>query len=254
MLGKSALNYLSASKLTSHLPYAFVEMLLLVVGILVALQIDNWNESRKDAVLEGQYYCRLYESVLLDHAQLKRLQAEMDARFTAGTEMLAELQREHPDRTLVATKMVASIRLAGSNFRPDTSAFEDIKSSGNINVLKDTDIKDQISRYYSDVTSIANNHTSNSEYTSQRFFGHNDVIGAGWLEIEFMKIALDGSAVDIEKLVSRYPYTQAIIDSLIADSIFYIAINARGLDHLQDISSHIVDLTQALEKKCDAAI
>ena len=41
-------NLATENKLTLYLIYAIGEVVLVVLGILIALQIDNWNESRKD--------------------------------------------------------------------------------------------------------------------------------------------------------------------------------------------------------------
>ncbi len=43
---------LSENKVTRYLFYAIGEILLVVIGILIALQINNWNEWRKDRVKE----------------------------------------------------------------------------------------------------------------------------------------------------------------------------------------------------------
>jgi len=40
-------NFLSEGKTGKYLKYAFGEMALVVIGILIALQINNWNENRK---------------------------------------------------------------------------------------------------------------------------------------------------------------------------------------------------------------
>ena len=45
-------NVFSENKLINYLIYTIGEILLVVVGILVALQIDNWNEQRKKETLE----------------------------------------------------------------------------------------------------------------------------------------------------------------------------------------------------------
>ena len=45
-------NVFSENKLINYLIYTTGEILLVVVGILVALQIDNWNEQRKKETLE----------------------------------------------------------------------------------------------------------------------------------------------------------------------------------------------------------
>jgi hypothetical protein len=254
MLGKRAREFLNGNKVGSYLPYAFGEIALLVVGILVALQIDNWNERRKESILEAEYYCRLYESALQDRTQINRLQTEMQTRLSASIDMMAELQDEDPDRDYVASKMLAAIRLSGTAFHPDTSAFDDIKSSGNINVLLDTEVKDQTSNYYSNVIAISTNHSANSDQMIATFFDHADSIGAGYLNLEFLKTTLDGSAVDIESLVKQHPLTEEIADQLMNDALFYVAINARGSDHIQSILNHIIDITRVLETKCDDTI
>ena len=42
------------NKVMTYLRYAIGEILLLVAGILIALQINNWNEGRKNATIEEE--------------------------------------------------------------------------------------------------------------------------------------------------------------------------------------------------------
>jgi Family of unknown function (DUF6090) len=39
------------NKVMAYLRYAIGEIVLVVIGILIALQINNWNEGRKSATL-----------------------------------------------------------------------------------------------------------------------------------------------------------------------------------------------------------
>ena len=46
--------FISENKMTKYLVYAAGEILLVVLGILIALSINNWNESRKEQILQKQ--------------------------------------------------------------------------------------------------------------------------------------------------------------------------------------------------------
>ena len=41
------------NKTGKYLKYAIGEIVLVVIGILIALQINNWNENRKDTIAES---------------------------------------------------------------------------------------------------------------------------------------------------------------------------------------------------------
>lgn len=51
---------LSENKLSKYLVYAIGEIVLVVIGILIALSINNWNEKRKDLAKEQSILKQLY--------------------------------------------------------------------------------------------------------------------------------------------------------------------------------------------------
>ena len=61
---------LKENRLTRYLVYAVGEILLVVIGILIALQINLWNEGRKDRVKEQVVLQRLLEEFNANLAQL----------------------------------------------------------------------------------------------------------------------------------------------------------------------------------------
>jgi len=48
-------NLLNEGKTASYLKYAIGEIVLVVIGILIALQINNWNQRRLDRIEETTY-------------------------------------------------------------------------------------------------------------------------------------------------------------------------------------------------------
>mgnify|MGYP000196331574 CR=1 FL=1 len=59
MFRKIRRNLISGGKLNRYLFYALGEIVLVVIGILIALQVDRWNDQR----LERQQALTVYESV-----------------------------------------------------------------------------------------------------------------------------------------------------------------------------------------------
>ncbi len=52
-------NLLSDGKTGKYLKYAIGEIILVVIGILIALQINNWNNTIKQGKLERKYLTEL---------------------------------------------------------------------------------------------------------------------------------------------------------------------------------------------------
>ncbi len=54
---------LTQNKVSKYLLYAIGEIVLVVIGILIALSINNWNEWRKDRIMEREVLGQLSESL-----------------------------------------------------------------------------------------------------------------------------------------------------------------------------------------------
>ena len=64
---------LSKGKFGSYGLYALGEIVLIVLGILVALGIDNWNNERKDRIREQYYLTGLKEEFRQNKIKLNNL-------------------------------------------------------------------------------------------------------------------------------------------------------------------------------------
>ena len=51
------------NKTSKYFKYAIGEILLVVIGILIALQINNWNEANKAVKIEQDYLTKLYADI-----------------------------------------------------------------------------------------------------------------------------------------------------------------------------------------------
>jgi len=65
-------NLLSEGKTGKYIKYAIGEIVLVVIGILIALQINNWNEQRKDQAILLNIYGLIYSDIENDIQELQR--------------------------------------------------------------------------------------------------------------------------------------------------------------------------------------
>jgi len=63
-------NLLSEGNTGKYLKYAVGEIVLVVIGILIALSINNWNEQRKDRINERELYSRIITDLQADENRI----------------------------------------------------------------------------------------------------------------------------------------------------------------------------------------
>ena len=64
---------LSQNRFSRYFVYAVGEILLVVIGILIALQVNNWNEERNQRQVELKYFYNLKNDLLADNESLNLL-------------------------------------------------------------------------------------------------------------------------------------------------------------------------------------
>ena len=68
---RSRRDYMATSQTSKYFKYAIGEIILVVIGILIALQINNWNEYKKERKKEVTYLSNFKEEAELNSALLE---------------------------------------------------------------------------------------------------------------------------------------------------------------------------------------
>ena len=128
------------NKTGKYLKYAIGEIILVVIGILIALSINNWNERRKIQSNQEKYLTLLKteaENNLKEIRKTKNAVSEMKMKQI----VLYNLINGKQD-TVTENYLSESLFRIVSNtyrFKYEDSALSDLKSSGNLkNVLNDS--------------------------------------------------------------------------------------------------------------------
>jgi hypothetical protein len=135
------------NKTRKYFKYAIGEIVLVVIGILIALQINNWNENRKDVLQEQFILENLKTNIKNDIARIdgsiKNLQDDI-SDFNYCLKVLAR----KPDVNEQEFKNKLTDILNFINFEITTTTFDNIISTGKIELIKNEVLLNSIVNYY----------------------------------------------------------------------------------------------------------
>ncbi len=141
---------LSEGQIGKYFKYAIGEIVLVVIGILIALQINNWNESRKDTIREQVILKQLKEDYQANLIQLKQKMAMRNAIINSSLKVFNAI--DYPDN-VIRDSLIKNIAIINNDptFDPIQN---DLISSGNLRLVHNEDLKRMLSNWSSDVVAL----------------------------------------------------------------------------------------------------
>jgi hypothetical protein len=145
------------TKMSTHLNWRhwLGEFLVIVVGVLVALWVDELREAHVNAVLEVEYLESLVTDLDADLAQFDETEAWMRKSEAAAATVLA-LYKGSPPTDNVAD-LVAAVETAGWQSWPaiTRNTIDDLRSTGNFRLIRDRALRRAISSYYGTIENVS---------------------------------------------------------------------------------------------------
>ncbi|MDO1501255.1 DUF6090 family protein [Winogradskyella maritima] len=134
------------SKSARYFKYAIGEIILVVIGILIALQINNWNESKKRVVFEKEILKQI-EANLKKDRQTLRTYAQNGEKAVQSTDKILSVTNAWQTNDSIKYWLGDIVRF--DRFRPLTNAFEVLKSKG-IDQVSNKQLQFLLGTYYDD--------------------------------------------------------------------------------------------------------
>ena len=136
-------------------PAYLIEIFVIILGISITLALEAWREGIKENHLEQVYLKNLLADVETDQSSLKNTIALTEKMLGNGDELLA-LIRNPQGKTITPTRMKEDLRaiLERPDFISRDASFSDLKSSGNLHLLKDIRLKNLLFAYYAEAQHI----------------------------------------------------------------------------------------------------
>jgi len=120
--------------------YAIGEILLVVIGILIALQVNTWNEERKQRQLDVKYFHNLKNDLMADLTQLDIMIDLSHSKVQASKSIKLKSDRDSISSVYDFTNKMLTLFFV-NEFRPNDNTYEEMKSSGNFSTISNDDLK-----------------------------------------------------------------------------------------------------------------
>lgn len=129
--------------------YAAGEIALVVVGILIALQIDNWNSNRQAEAALDSYLHSIAGNVRNDLEEIQRLrELRTETLLLSLQSRLLSFMPRYPIEAVYFYDRANHLIRTRAYFIPNTSGFDALKSSGVLARLQGRDVERLLFRYY----------------------------------------------------------------------------------------------------------
>ena len=138
---------LNENKTGKYLKYAIGEILLVVVGILIALQVNNWNEKRKEQKQISIYLNGLSQEIERDISMIKVIQYQAE-QVRMRIDSLS-LKASNVTKESISNLDVVCLTWMNM-YRPyswNRATLEELKSSGSLKLIGNTELSKKIVSY-----------------------------------------------------------------------------------------------------------
>ncbi len=156
---------LKEGKTARYFKYAIGEILLVVIGILIALQINTWNQGRIERNNESLYLLSIVSELESNNEINKkvfwsRFEKKLNGLNQAKTFAEDRLEVKDPVK-FIHTVTYGAVSSGGYDMGDDF-VYEELVSSGNMNLLSDGKIKSAVIDYYANLKARENRLTIHS--------------------------------------------------------------------------------------------
>ena len=149
-----------AGSVTKYLLYAVGEILLVVIGILIALQVNNWNEERANRDLADNFLIGIKSDMERDIIQADEILnnlASVISIIQSIDPVFSDEFLHNPDEYSNLfidpdTTYIKPIFYRGYSFRANKGSYSSLVSDGKTGLIKNRDLFEAIQTYYETFT------------------------------------------------------------------------------------------------------
>lgn len=140
-------NLLSEGKTGKYLKYAIGEILLVMIGILLALQVNNWNDNILEAKREQAILKNLRTEFSDNLTELQRIYDGSEESYRSSIRLLEIIKEDSPINSEEIEVLLNSIINGFFSLDLYSATIDEIINTGSLNTIKDEKLKEHISNW-----------------------------------------------------------------------------------------------------------
>jgi hypothetical protein len=204
--------------------YAIGEIVLVVIGILIALQVNKWNELRKTQKQEIIFFNEILSDLEKDNSRLSYLEDYLHKRITTADTLLFYVRNPQKEMGLSKFGMYAEPLYYGEDAISYSTNFESAKASAAFTGFQQRELIKSLTQYYADFERLESNMSSIRLFIENRFEPLMAKISIGHLSTNSGKLVVtEESAMNFYQNVTGIKdnrKTQADYESVLRDPQF----------------------------------
>jgi len=134
---------LTENRFSKYLLYAVGEILLVMIGILLALQVNNWNEGRKDRILEKEVLIALKQTLESNITIVEGRVKYFNTALESGKIIIAVIDSKLPYNDSLGFHFSRAVNGYGGADVISAVGYEALKSGG-FGLIMNTPLKNDI--------------------------------------------------------------------------------------------------------------
>jgi hypothetical protein len=190
---------------TNYFKYALGEIVLVVVGILIALQINNWNEKRKEDKVLKEYLHKISENVIQDIEQINALKIRRDTIWSLANRSGQALLKN--DFSTIQDIVPGQYVFFEFYFIPNMSGFDALKNSSFLGKINNTKVDSLLTLYYRTVETTHQSELSLNNFIENMEANLSSNVDVTAWEIIFHKYR-KGETPSLNEYRDMLPYIQ----------------------------------------------
>jgi len=151
-------NLMETGKIGRYLKYAIGEIVLVMIGILLALQVNSWNENRLAKLEEKAILSNLNREFLQNKDALTFVMSENEESYQASLLIMDLIGKSKSELESINTDSLIYQTIDFNGFNPSENALSDLLQSGRLQLLKNETLKDLLYQWSRTMITVVDNY------------------------------------------------------------------------------------------------